>query len=188
MSNQSKKNKAKSQKTATTSKSCSACCKFFLISFLLCGAIGGFIAWDTNKHNGKFEETSIGQVLKQTGALPHVENAWTVSMKYSAKGYKWSEENVPIYYGKTKQVLAPYVDFSKDLTIVVVNQLKKGWENTKLFVETKTPVVVDFLDQYVPGVPKKVVDFVVSTWKSGCQFCCSSYKSAVEFFKTKVFV
>lgn len=104
MSNQSKKNKGKAQKSGGSSKSSSTCCKFFFISFLLLGAIGGFIAWDTNKHNGKFEETTVGQVLKQTGALPHVENAWTVTMKYSARGYKWSEENAPVYYGKTKQV------------------------------------------------------------------------------------
>lgn len=68
------------------------------------------------------------------------------------------------------------------------NQAKKGWENTKLFVETKTPVVIDFLDQYIPGVPKKVVDFVVSTTKTVCQFTCNAYKNSVDFFKTKVFV
>lgn len=84
--------------------------------------------------------------------------------------------------------MAPYCDFVKDLAIVVKNQVKKGWENTKLYVETKTPLVIDFLDQYIPGVPKKVVDFVVSSTKSVCTFTCTAYKNSVEFVKTKIFV
>ena len=72
-----------------------------IIGFLLFGAFAGFLAYDTHQHNGKFEATTVGQALKSAGALPHVENAWMVSMKYSAKGYKWAEENFPVYYGQT---------------------------------------------------------------------------------------
>lgn len=101
MANQGKQKKSKSSKSSSGS---SSLFKFFFVTSLLFGAFAGFIAYDTHKHDGKFEETSVGQVLKSAGALPHVENAWMVSMKYSARGYKWTEENAPVYYGKTKTV------------------------------------------------------------------------------------
>lgn len=104
MANQGNNKKKSKSKSSSGSSSSSSLFKFFFVSFFLFGAIAGFIAYDTHKHDGNFEKTSIGQVLKNTGALPHVENAWMVSMKYSAKGYKWTEENAPVYYGKTKTV------------------------------------------------------------------------------------
>lgn len=104
MANQGKQKKSKASKSSSGSSFSSSLFKFFFVTFFLFGAIAGFIAYDTHKHNGKFEETSIGQVLKSSGALPHVENAWEVSMKYSARGYKWTEENAPVYYGKSKTV------------------------------------------------------------------------------------
>jgi TMEM214, C-terminal, caspase 4 activator len=83
--------------------------------------------------------------LKDVGALPYVETAWTVSMKYSARGFVWAENNLPVYYSKTRVVLEPYVDMSKDLGIIAWNGAGKVWNNTKEIVSTKTPIVTDFV-------------------------------------------
>jgi TMEM214, C-terminal, caspase 4 activator len=181
--------KQKKQKKGSESSGCSACCKWMFGSFVLFSAIAGLIAYDTNVlHNGKFEESQVGRVLKQTGALPHVENAWFVSLKFSAKGYKWVEANAPIYYEKTKVYMGPFCEFTKDLGLTVLNGAKKGWESTKVFVAEKTPVVIAFIDKYVPGLGQKIHDFVVNTCKTVCSFTCNGWKQSVEFFKAKVFV
>lgn len=144
--------KQKKQKKSEGS-SRSSCCSWFFGSLILIGAIAGLITYDTNVlHDGKFEESSLGKVLAQTGALPHVENAFFISLKYGARGYKWIEENAPIAYGKTKVVLEPYGEFAKDFGLTIINGGKKGWECTKTFVNEKTPVVLEFIDKYAPGM------------------------------------
>lgn len=184
----SKKQK-KQKKGSGESSGCSSCCKWFFGSFLLFGAIAGLITYDTNVlHGGKFEESSVGRVLKQTGALPHVENAWFVSLKYSARGYKWAEVQAPIAYSKTRTFLVPYCEFAKDLGLTLINGGKKGWESTKVYVAEKTPVVVEFIDKYVPGLGQKIHDVVVNTSKGFCSLTCNGWSRSVEFFKTKVFV
>lgn len=181
--------KQKKAKKGSEGSGCSGCCKWVFGSFLLFGAIAGLIAYDTNVlHGGKFEESSVGRVLKQTGALPHVENAWTVSMKYSARGYKWAEEHAPIAYTKTRTFMQPYCEFSKDLGLTAFNAAVRGWEAAKACVAEKTPVVIAFTDKYVPGVGQKVVDFLDSAGKGFCKLTCSSWSSTKEFFATKVFV
>lgn len=181
--------KQKKQKKGSESGSCSACCRWVFGSFVLFGAIAGLIAYDTNVlHGGKFEESSVGKVLKQAGALPHVENAWFVSMKYSARGYKWVEVQAPIAYTKTSTFMKPYCELFKDLGLTAFNAVVKGWESTKVFVAEKTPVVVAFIDKYVPGLGQKLHDFIVNTCKGFCSLTCSAWKNSVDFFKTKVFV
>lgn len=181
--------KQKKAKKGSEGSGCSGCCKWLFGSFLLFGAIAGLIAYDTNVlHGGKFEESSVGRVLKQTGALPHVENAWFVSMKYSARGYKWAEEQAPIAYTKTRTFMQPYCEFFKDLGLTIFNAAVRGWESTKACVAEKTPVVIAFTDKYVPGVGQKVVDFLDSVCKGFCKLTCSSWSSTKEFFATKVFV
>lgn len=181
--------KQKKQKSDST-KSCSgACCKWIFGSFLLFGAIAGLIAYDTNVlHNGKFEESSVGRVLKQTGALPHVENAWSVSLKYSAKGFKWAEVNVPPAYVKVKTYLEPHCDFVKDLGLTLVNGGKKLWESTKSYVAEKTPAVIAFIDSYSPGLGQKIHDGIVNIFSGICSLTCSTFSHTVDFFKTKVFM
>lgn len=164
-------------------------CRWVFGSFLLFAAIAGLIAYDTNVlHDGKFEESSVGRVLKQTGALPHVENAWFVSLKYTARGYKWVEEQAPVAYGKTRTFLDPWSDFAKDLGLTALNGARKGWESTKLFAEEKTPLVVDFIDKYVPGLGQKIQDITVTTFKGACSLTCNTWRQSVEFFKTRVFM
>jgi hypothetical protein len=183
-----KQKKQKKSSTASTSSSRS-CCRWFIGSLVLIGAIGGLITYDTNVlHNGNFEESSVGRVLKQTGALPHVENAWFVSLKFTSRGYKWVEENAPIAYGKTKTTLQPYCEFAKDLGITLINGGKKGYECTKVFVSEKIPVVLQFIDSYVPGLGQKISDFASTTCKGFCSITSNVWRQSVDFFKTKVFM
>lgn len=164
-------------------------CKMIFGSFLLFSAFGGLIAYDTHVlHNGVFEESQLGQVLKQTGALPHVENAWMVSMKYGARGFKWTEENAPIAYSKTKVFLEPYCDLAKDLGLTTWNGAKKGWEQVKQFAAEKTPVVLALIDNYVPGLGQKIENFTVSAFNGICSFTCNGWRASVDFIKTKVLV
>lgn len=73
--------------------------------FVLFGAIVGLLVYDTNVNGGGvFEKSTVGKVLKDTGALPYVEKGFTCTMKYSARGYKWTEKNMPVYYNSTCKV------------------------------------------------------------------------------------
>lgn len=181
--------KKQKKKQKSGNESGSLCCKLMFASFLVFSAFGGLIAYDTHVlHNGNFEASTVGQVLKQTGALPHVETAWTVSLKYGARGYKWAEENAPIAYSKSKTFLEPYGEFAKDAGITGWNGVKQGWECTKKFAAEKTPVVLTFIDQYIPGAGEKIETFTVSAFKGICTFTCNGWRSSVDFFKTKVFM
>lgn len=178
----------KSTQKKSKGSSSSSICPWLLGIVLLLGAIGGLLAYDTHRNGGVFEKSATGKFLKDTGALPYVEFAWTKTLSTSARGYQWAEVNVPIYANKTYIVLKPYGEFAKDLGIVGWNAAKNGWTVTKQYVSTKTPVVVNFIEQYAPGLPEKISDFSVSTWKVVCRTSLTVYSSSVEFFKTKVFV
>lgn len=181
--------KQKKLKKSSDGASKSSCCPWFFGSLILFGAIVGLISYETHVlYGGKFEETSVGRVLKQTGALPHVEHAYFTSLKYSARGYKWAEENVPIAYGKTKVFLEPYAEFAKDLGITILNSGKKGYECTRDFVYEKIPVVLNFIDSYAPGMGDKISDFTSNTIKGFCSITSNTWRHFVDFFKTKVFV
>lgn len=184
------KKQKKQKKNSGESSSCgSSCCKWVFGSFLLFGVIAGLIAYDTNYiHGGKFEESSVGRVLKQTGALPHVENAWFVSLKYSARGYKWVEEQAPVAYTKSRTFMEPYCAFAKDLGLTALNAGRKGWESTKVYAAEKSPVVVDFIEKYVPGLGVKIQDITTKTFAGLCSLTCNTWRQSVEFFKTKVFM
>lgn len=134
----------KTQKKGKSSSK-SSCCPYFFGSLLLLGAIGGLLAYDTQRHDGVFENSKAGKFLKDTGALPYVEVAWTKSLSTSARGYQWAEANLPIYANITYVALKPYGLFLKDLGIVGLNSAKNGWEVTKEYVAAKTPVVVNFV-------------------------------------------
>lgn len=183
------KKQKKQKKTSSGTCSKSSCCPWFFGSLLLIGAIAGLITYDTNVlHDGKFEESQVGRVLKQTGALPHVENAWFVSLKFSARGYKWAEENAPIAYAKTKTVLEPYGEFAKDLGITLLNSAKRAYECTRTCVSEKIPIVLQFIDNYVPGMGQKISDVMSTTFKGLCNIISNIWRQSVDIFKTKVFV
>jgi hypothetical protein len=181
-----KKQKKQKKQNEGSSRSC---CRWLFGSIILFGAIVGLVAYDTNVlHNGKFEESSLGRVLVQTGTLPHAEVAYFTSLKYGARGYKWVGENAPVAYGKTKLFLDPYRELAKDFGLTLVNGCKKGWECTKTFVNEKTPLAIQFVDNYAPGVGTKIADFVVTASKGFCSITCNTWRQSVDFFKTKVFV
>jgi hypothetical protein len=120
--------------------------------------------------------------------LPHVENAWFISLKYSARGYKFVEEHAPTAYNKSKIFLAPYGEFAKDLGITIYNGGLKGWECTKTCVSEKIPVVLEFIDKYIPGAGAKISDVTSNTYKGFCSITSNLWRQSVDFFKTKVFV
>lgn len=130
------------------SASKSSCCPYFIGSLLLLGVIGGLLAYDTQRNDGIFEKSAAGKFLKDTGALPYVEVAWTKTLSTSARGFQWAEANVPVYANKTYVALHPYGIFLKDLGIVGLNAAKNGWTVSKEYVATKTPVVVNFVSYY----------------------------------------
>lgn len=137
----------KSQKKGKSSSK-SSCCLFFFGSLLLIGAIGGLLAYDTQRNDGVFEKSAAGKFLKDAGALPYVETAWTKTLSTSARGYQWAEVNVPIYANITYVTLKPYGLVLKDLGIIGLNGAKNGWEVTKEYVAAKTPVVVAFVSTH----------------------------------------
>lgn len=137
----------KSQKKGKSSSK-SSCCLFFFGSLFLLGAIGGLLAYDTQRNDGVFEKSAAGKFLKDTGALPYVETAWTKTLSTSARGYQWAEVNVPIYANITYVTLKPYGLVLKDLSIIGLNAAKNGWEVTKEYVVAKTPVVVNFVSAH----------------------------------------
>lgn len=182
-----KPSQEKSQKKGK-SQSKSSCCAWFLGSLVLLGAIGGLLAYDTQRNDGIFEKSAAGKFLKDTGALPYVEVAWTKSLSSSARGFQWAEVNVPIYANITYVALKPYGLFLKDLGIVGLNAAKNGYEVSKKYVAAKSPVVVNFIEQYAPGLPGKISDVSISTWNVVSSTSASAYANSVDFLKTKVFV
>lgn len=182
-----KPSQEKSQKKGK-SQSKSSCCFWLLGSLVLFGAIGGLLAYDTQRNDGVFEKSAAGKFLKDTGALPYVEVAWTKSLSSSARGFQWAEVNVPIYANITYVALKPYGLFLKDLGIVGLNAAKNGWEVSKKYIAAKTPVVANFIEQYAPGLPDKISDVSISTWNVISSTSVSAYGKSVDFFKTKVFV
>ncbi|XP_053677625.1 transmembrane protein 214 [Anopheles nili] len=182
-----KKQSSKANSKASSSVT-SVLCSFLLATFLLFGLTGALVGYDTYRAGGKFEASFTGQTLKQAGLLPAVQDAWTCSMKYSARGYKWAEANVPVYYQAASKALGPYVEFSIDFSKVLWNGTKKGFANAKLLVEQKLPVVAEFVEQYAPGLPKKIGEASCSFCDTVCTFASNAYKHTYEFFKTQVFV
>lgn len=108
---------------------------------MILSAIGGLLAYDTHRNGGIFEKSATGKFLKDSGALPYVEIAWTKSLSTSARGFQWAEANLPIYVNEMK----PYGNFLKDLGIIGINFAENGWTVTKEYVAAKTPVATGFV-------------------------------------------
>ncbi|XP_055714887.1 transmembrane protein 214-A-like, partial [Phlebotomus papatasi] len=179
--------KTTSKRVDKSSKS-SSFCLWILGIFVTLGAIGGIIGYDVHVHGGQFEASATGTFLKDTGALPYVETAWFTSLSYSARGYQWAEQNVPVYYGQARTALTPYFEFSVDLAKVGWNAVKKGANSACNFVQEKSPVVGNFVDQYIPGLSQSVVDTSRSTWGAISRVTVHYYHVGCDFFRTKVFV
>lgn len=103
------------------------------------------ISYDVHHHGGKFERSATGKFLKQTGALPYVEVAWYKSMSASAKGYLWTEQNLPIFVNQTCTTLRPYALLAKDFGLLGVKVAGNAWTAATDLVAQKSPVVVNFV-------------------------------------------
>ena len=98
----------KSSQKKKNNKKSSSCCFWFIGIIFLIGAISGLLMYDTEINgNGIFEKSATGKFLKNAGALPYVETAWYKTMSCSARAYKWSEKNLPIYYDIISTFLKP---------------------------------------------------------------------------------
>lgn len=117
-------------------------------SFLVIGAISSVLIYDTNA-KGSFEKSTVGKLLKDAGALPHVEKAYVVTLKYSARGYQWAAKNIPVYYNATSTKLGPYLEVTKDLGKIALNGGKNAWGVTLAYIDTKLPIVVGFVSWFV---------------------------------------
>ncbi|KAJ6648346.1 Transmembrane protein [Pseudolycoriella hygida] len=175
------------EKTQIKAKSCSSC-RWLFGSFLLFVVISSLLAYDTHTHGGVFAKSATGKFLQQTGTLPYVEIAWTKTMSTSARGYKWAEKNVPVYVNETCTAIKPYTIFLRDVGIVAWSVVRDRCEAVKLIILDKTPVVVNFIDQYAPGFPSKVQEFSISLWNSICSTSKNLYSSSYEFLMKNVFV
>lgn len=182
------KQKGSQEKTLKKTKSSSSICPWLFGSFLLIVVISSLLAYDTHIHGGVFAKSATGKFLHQTGTLPYVEVAFTKTMSTSARGYQWAEKNVPVYVNQTCTAVKPYTEFLRDAGIVGWNFVLGRCEAVKLVVLEKTPIVVNFIDQYAPGFPLKIQEFSISVWKGICSTSSYVYVSSCDFFKTKVFV
>lgn len=167
----------KKQITEQKKKSC-GCCKWALGSIVLIALIAGSLIYDTEVNGkGVFAKSATGQILKNAGVLPHVEKAWYTSMSCAARGYKWAEKNLPPY---TK----PICKLACDMTKLVRNAACNAFTASKDLFNAKLPVAAQFLEQYVPGLPKKIEN-TTGTVKT---VSVDVYGKIVAFFKTQVLV
>lgn len=167
----------KKQTTEQKKKSC-GCCKWFLGSIVLIALIAGALLYDTEVNGkGVFAKSATGKVLKNAGVLPHVEKAWYTSMSCAARGYKWAEKTLPPY---TKPACQLICDLSKLMRNVACNV----YTLSKELINSKLPVAAQFLEQYVPGLPKKIEDTAVTVKTVSVDL----YGKFLDFFKTQVLV
>ncbi|KNC30351.1 hypothetical protein FF38_03942 [Lucilia cuprina] len=167
----------KKQTTEQKKRGC-GCCKWAFGSILLVALIAGALFYDTEVNGkGVFAKSATGKVLQNAGLLPHVEKAWYTTMSTAARGYKWTEKNLPPY---TKPICQLVCDVSK----LVRNAACNAFTATKDLLNAKLPVAAEFLEQYVPGLPKKIEN-TAGTVKT---VSLDVYGKAVAFFKTQVLV
>jgi hypothetical protein len=188
---QQQQNQKKSQdkkKQKRSSEKSSSALPWIFGTFLVIGAISGILIYDTNQHGGKFEKTTVGKVMKDAGVLPYAEKGYLATMKYSARGYKWGQKNLPVYYNTTVTVLGPYAEIARDLGKIALNGGRNAWAATVTYIDTKRPTIVKFIEQYAPGLPEKTSSLCCSTWTNVKTIAINTYNVAIDFFKTKVFV
>jgi len=167
----------KKQNSEQKSKKC-GCCKWTLGSLFLLALITAALCYDTEVNGkGVFANSATGKVLKNAGLLPYVEKTWYTTMSASARGYKWAEKNVPPY-------AKPAGKLACDLFKLGRNAACNACSSVCDFVSAKLPVVGNFLEQYVPGLPQKIEDFSVTVKNVSVDV----FGKAVIFFKTQVLV
>lgn len=174
---------------AQKSNSSSNCCPWLFGIFIVIGSIAAAITYDVHKNgNGVFERSATGKLLKDTGALPYIEIATQNTLHYSARGFQWAEVNVPVYYSKTKEIITPYVLFSRDLAKVAWNNFQILYGNFCEIVSAKYIILCKYIEQHAPGLAEKIETAIKISWEFVTSMSKVIYHSSVNFFKTNVFI
>ncbi|XP_067622756.1 transmembrane protein 214-B [Eurosta solidaginis] len=167
----------KKKQIASEQKKC-GCGTWILGSFVLIALIAGVLIYDTNV-NGKgiFERSATGKALKNSGILPHVQKVWYTSMSAAARGYKLAEHYVPPYTKPVGQLACDVYKLSRNAIVNFCGVIAD-------FVASKLPVAAKFIEQYIPGLPKKIED----TFAAVRTVSADTIEKTVTFFKTQVFI
>lgn len=80
--------------------------------------------------------------MKTSGISKYVEKAWTTIKLYSSAGHQ-TIKNSSEYYKAAVDLCVPYVKLSNDVYLVIKNVSIKMYNNAVVYVENKTPVVLD---------------------------------------------
>uniref|UniRef100_W8BC69 Transmembrane protein 214 n=1 Tax=Ceratitis capitata TaxID=7213 RepID=W8BC69_CERCA len=175
---QEKTTQQKKKQIASEQKKCGSCCKWIFGSFVLLVLIAGVLIYDTNVNGkGVFERSTVGKALKNAGVLPHVEKVWYTTMGAAARGYKWVEHHVPPYAKPAGQLACDLFKLARNTACNVYTVVSE-------FVAGKLPAVASFLEQYIPGLPKKIENTSLAVKN----VCVEAFGRAVGFFRTQVFI
>ncbi|KAJ9600399.1 hypothetical protein L9F63_009327, partial [Diploptera punctata] len=163
-------------------------------SFILLLVVAGLLCFDINKH-GTFRSSSTGHFLNDIGALQYGEHAWARTKFYSNKSYRWAEKNLPTYYKSVEEYAKPYLELTWDLCLIAGRQLHYMYVNLQAYVEEKTPLVVEWVNHYAPGLLERVRRHSIDLWeiiKENAlllwQYFLHYSFLALEWVKTNVFV
>ncbi|CAG2116973.1 unnamed protein product, partial [Medioppia subpectinata] len=110
------------------------------------------LAYDTKTH-GSFQKSYTGNLLKRTGTLPVVEQAYTKIETYSLIAYSWLAVNLPVYWKSVSAVLSPYLTLFwakfTEVSLYVWNstEVLRVWIN-----KTIPPILETISDDLVPKV------------------------------------
>jgi len=131
--------------------------------------IGGLVAYDIASV-GSFRASTTGQVLHDIGVVSVCHHAWTRISIYSGKAWRWSEDNVPVYYGALCDLVDPYVKlFWKQIYLLglfIVDQSKE----VRHYILQKLPVLLQWVNDTVPQLVQRQADIVGDIW-AAVQHC-----------------
>lgn len=80
--------------------------------------------------------------MKTSGISKYCEKAWTTIKLYSSAGHQ-TIKNSSEYYKAAVDLCVPYVKLAGDVYVIVKNVSIKVYNNALVYVEKKTPVVLD---------------------------------------------
>ncbi|KAL9925458.1 transmembrane protein 214 isoform X1 [Glossina fuscipes] len=171
-------NPKKGKQSMHQKKKSGGCRKWALGSLILIITIIGVLLYDTEVNGkGVFAKSSVGKVLENAGVLPSVEKAWYTTMSAAARAYKWTESKT-IPYSK------PFLKMSCDLFKMLRNAFCNIFSMLKNIMNARLPQAAEFLDQYVPGLSKKIENTAESVKRFSFEF----YAKVGEFFMTQVLI
>ena len=96
-----------------------------------------------------FTESNTGIFLQDIGMYESTVNAYDYSVETYAFGKAWAEENLPVYYNKTRENVGPLIQEANV-------QLKWALEEAK----KAGPMVVTKVNEYLPGAKEKTMLFL----------------------------